>query len=151
MSSSEEKQPVQQSKADTDTHIGMINFFFIQTYYYINRIIFRNYSGTIHTFDVSETFQSGKHILSVFDSSINNRANPCKPVSALSLTVTELTGNFCFDFDIPYSPFRSIIVRRDTGIYKESKDTLPVLLKLFDEGLLFAVKICIVLYATSDF
>jgi hypothetical protein len=65
----------------------------------------RNYSGTIHTLDVSETFQSGKNILSIFDSGIDNRANPCKAVSTPSLRVTELAGDFCFDFDIPDSPF----------------------------------------------
>jgi hypothetical protein len=65
---------------------------------------FRNYSDTVHTLDVSETFQSDKNILSIFDRGIDNRANPCKTVSAPTFRITELTGHFCFDFDIPDSP-----------------------------------------------
>jgi hypothetical protein len=90
--------------------------------------ILGNYSGTIRNLNISQTFQSKENILLVFDSCINNRTNPGKPFSAFSLRISEQTGDFRFYFDISKRSLRTVIIRRDIGIYKESKDALPVFL-----------------------
>jgi hypothetical protein len=59
-----------------------------------------NYSGTIRNLNISQTFQSKANILVIFESSINNRTNPCKSFSSFSLRISELTGDFRFYFDI---------------------------------------------------
>jgi hypothetical protein len=68
------------------------------------------------------------NILSVFDGGINNRTNFGVSVSPLARCVSELTGNFGFDFHHAQGSFSAVVIWGDIWMGKKGEDAFPVFL-----------------------